>query len=600
MTVSDWADDNRVLPKGSAEPGPWRTSRVPYMRSVMDAAIDARFRRVVVVAGSQLSKTELLLNIIGYRMDIDPAPLMFISASQRLAESVSTGRVMPMIKSTPSLNEKLDKSKSKLKITEKFISGQRLGFAWAGSSIELSSHPVHTVLIDERDRMASDVEGEGDPVALAEARTATYVDGKVIVCSTPTIEGASPIMGLYQGGTMGRWSWPCPECQTYFVPEFGLLNWDKQATPQQGKRTARLSCPHCGALIADKHRAAMNAAGKYEFSGDLESDCASFWISGLASPWRSWGEAAKQWVEAARSREPSRTQAVLNTTFGEPYKLKGDAPEPSKVQSLRAGYHSEEVPAGVRGITCGVDVQRDKLYYAIRGWGVRSTSWLIKAGELWGETDQQAVWADLALLLEASWGRFRINRMLVDSGYRPDVVYAFARRFPGRVYPAKGHDGQAKPVQITKIDLGVRGQPARRGTPLAHVDASYFKQWVHGRIAWPLDEQGAWHLPIDATDEYCEHIVAESRIVKGNGKVLWVRDGKKPNHWLDCEMLNAAAGHMMNVHLIKPPRQTNPAPTVDEDGAPIVEIAPPPRHRDPLLNPNFGRRRPKNWTRNWR
>ncbi len=588
--MSEWANENRVLPKGSAEPGPWRTSRTPYLQPVMDSYLDPKFRRIVLVAGSQLGKTELLLNVMGFRLDVDPAPLLFVSASQRLAESVSTGRVMPMIRSTPALNDKLDQTRSKLKITEKFIAGQRLGFAWAGSAIELSSHPVHTVLLDERDRMASDVEGEGDPVALAEARTATFVDGKVIVCSTPTIEGASPIMSLYQGGTMGRWSWPCPECETYFVPEFALLKWDEKSTPQQAKRTARLACPHCGSLIADSHRAAMNAAGKFEFTGDPESDCASFWISGLASPWRSWGEAAKQWVEAAHSKEQSRCQAVLNTTFGEPFKLKGDAPEATALQRLKGGYRADEVPAGVKLVTCGVDVQRDKLYYSIRGWGARATSWLIRAGELFGETDQQAVWADLAALLDASWGKFRIRLMMVDSGYRPDAVYSFARRYPGRAYPSKGHDGQAKPVAITKIDLAGRdGRASRRGCPLAHVDASYFKTWVHGRVAWPLEEAGAWHLPVDVTDEYCSHIMAESRLVKPNGRVIWVRDGAKPNHWLDCEALNAAAAHVGNAHLIRDTQSATPNPTV-------AHAEKPAQPRSSWVSP---RPRGKNWITSW-
>jgi hypothetical protein len=57
----------------------------------------------------------------------------------------------------------------------------------------------------------------------------------------------------------------------------------------------------------------MNAAGRFELTGDADSDCASFWVSGLCSPWRSWGEAAKLWIEAARSGEPGRMQAVLNT-----------------------------------------------------------------------------------------------------------------------------------------------------------------------------------------------------------------------------------------------------------------------------------------------
>ena len=389
--MSEWADENRILPRGSAEPGPWRTSRTPYMRAVMDAAIDPKYKRVVLVAGAQMSKTELLLNLIGYRMDIDPAPILFISASQRLAESESTSRLMPMIRSTPALLDKLDTSRSKLKITEKFIAGHR---------------------------MAGDVDGEGDPVALAEARTATHADGKVVVVSTPTLEGASPIWDLYSGGTMSRWTWACPDCLTYFAPEFALLQWDPKATPQQAKRSARLACPHCGSLIEDKHRAKMNAGGRYEITGDADSDCASFHISGLASPWRTWGEAAKQ----------------------------------------------------ARVITAGVDLQGDKLVYAVRAWGPKATSWLVHHGEIWGDTDQAEVWEQLAELVSADYGALKMRLMLVDSGFRPDRAYAFARRFPGRVQASKGHAGLAKPVNISKLEVDSRGKTSRHGVQLAHVD----------------------------------------------------------------------------------------------------------------------------------
>ena len=111
---------------------------------------------------------------------------------------------------------------------------------------------------------------------------------------------------------------------------------------------------------------------------------------------------------------------------------------------------------------------------------------------------------------------------------------------------------------------------------MAHVDAGYFKSFVHGRIAWPVDQPGAWHLPADASDDYCDQIVAESRVVKANGAVIWVRS-RKANHYLDCEALNAAAAHLLNVHSLtrgrapaaaehkpddrpQPPQPAQPAP----------------------------------------
>jgi phage terminase large subunit GpA-like protein len=566
------------------------------MKAIHEAVLDPRFRRVIGVMGTQMGKTELLLNEIGRRLDDDPAPVIFVGASQRQVESISNSRVSPMIANTPSLAGKLDGRKTANKVTEKYLNGQRLGFAWAGSAIELSSHPCALVLVDERDRMGADSAGEGDPVALAEARVATYPDGKVIVTSSPTIEDASPVWELWKGGTAAKWSWPCPACGVFFVPCFDLLKWPEKSTPQRAKREARLCCPNCGVLIEDREKSTMNAAGQYEITGDAESDTASFWVSGLASPWRSWGDCAKRWLEAVRSGEAEQRQAIINTVFGELYKLAGEAPEVSKVAALKGAYKSDELPAGARVITCGVDVQKERLYYSVRAWGTRSTSWMIRAGELWGETDQPNVWEDLAALLEARWGRFWIARMLVDSGFRPDMVYAFARRFPNRVLPSKGHDGQARPVQITRIDLNVKKNPSRRGTALAHVDASYFKAWVHGRIAWPLTEPGAWHLPSDTTDDYCNQIVAESRLVRPNGKVIWVLASKRANHYLDCEALNAAAAHTLNVHTLRPRAESESEESADGNAL----DQPGPSGPDTTQRP-FSKRLPsrKNWVTGW-
>ena len=67
QTVSEWADRHRLLPQASAEPGPWRTARVPYLRAVMDAlSASSAIERVVFMAGAQVGKTEAGLNWLGY------------------------------------------------------------------------------------------------------------------------------------------------------------------------------------------------------------------------------------------------------------------------------------------------------------------------------------------------------------------------------------------------------------------------------------------------------------------------------------------------------------------------------------------------------
>ena len=65
LTVSQWADKYRVLTSSSAEPGAWRTSRTPYLKEIMDCFTDPHIRRIVMVASSQVGKSEMELNEIG-------------------------------------------------------------------------------------------------------------------------------------------------------------------------------------------------------------------------------------------------------------------------------------------------------------------------------------------------------------------------------------------------------------------------------------------------------------------------------------------------------------------------------------------------------
>ena len=605
------------------------------MVPVMRACADPRNKRVVIVCASQMAKTEALFNVIGHRLQDDPAPILYFGPTQKLVESYSEGRVMPMFRTASALWDRLAKGK-KNKITEKYIAGVRLGFGWSGSATELAGHPAALVLVDERDRM-DNVKGEGDPVALAEARVATYPDGRVIVASTPTIGNvttekneetglehwavardedlASPIWRLWQQGTRYEWAWPCPHCAEYFIPRFKCLKWPEKCTPDQAREKARLACPHCGVLIEDNAKGEMNARGVYVAPGQKiepdgtvsgpvpESRVASFWVSGLCSPWRSFGDRAAAFLAAVRAGNQDEIQVALNTGTGELYALGGDAPDWQEVADLREGYASGTVPEGVQRITCFVDVQKNRLVYSVRGWGWNMESWLIEAGDIWGETEHDAVWGELSELLNREFGDKRMQLMLVDSGYRPgekdrnpdNQIYQFCRRHRGRAFPTKGHDTQDKPCKASKIDVSFRGRLFKNGLDLWHLDTDYFKSWVHARIEWPKGEPGGWHLPSDATDDYCQQIVAEHRAVNPSGRVQWVRV-RRENHFLDCEAGNVAAAHILRLHglpKLKSDEAVEAAPdsAAAQEPAAIAQAAPP---KPRVMAPK------RNWTTGWR
>lgn len=577
-----------------------------------------------------MGKTAGLLNVIGQKLDDDPAPILYIGPTKSNVDGVIEPQLSQMLRAVPSLWQKTVQGRRAQKLVKR-VAGVTLRLAWAGSPTELASQPAHTVLADEVDRMEP-IPGEGDPVSLAEARIATYPDGRLIVTSTPT-EGnvtsskhpqtgvehwdlaepddiASQVWRLMQEGTRYEWAVPCPECNDYFVPRFKLLTWPEGCSAKKALKDARLACGACGVHLSDEHRSSMNARGVYLAPGQRvengvvcgdppDSETASFWASGLMSPWMTWGQRAAAWIRAAKSGDPDRIRTTLNTAFGELYRVGADAPAWESVRSLCAPYQTGDVPAGAKVITAGVDVQKNRLVYAIRAWGYRSESWLVEAGELWGETEREQVWDELAKLKERTFGGKVIKRLGIDSGYRPgdkwkrpdNMVYAFCRQHHGWAIATKGHDKLSKPLSPSLIDVTFKGKTIKHGLQLWHIDTDYFKSWVHSRLQWPVDQPGAWHLPEDVTDDYCQQVTAEARTVKPSGQVAWVRV-RKDNHYLDCEAINVAVAHSLGVH-----RAREPAAKKDESETTETQAAPAAKPEPPKARAFIPRR--KNWVRSW-
>lgn len=599
-TPDQWADANRILPKGSAEPGPFRSHRTPWIIPIGREVVSGRRKRIVVVQGAQTSKTDgVMLNVQGQRLTDDPVPILYIGPTKSNIEKVIEPRWTKMVRSVPALWAQLSKGKSSSK-TLKHIAGVEVRFAWAGSPTELAGQNAAIVEIDELDRMKKNVGGEGSPLEMAEARLESYADGLSIVTSTPT-EGnvdtytddfglerwalaqpeeiGSAIWKVWQPGTRHEWAWPCPHCTEYFIPRFKLLVWPEGCTPQRAKREARVRCPQCSALIDEISKVEMNARGVFVAPGQHvtpdgivhgeceENDTASFWVSGLCSPWRSFGDRARSYLEAVASGDIERIKGVINTRFGELFKIGGEAPNWQRVADLRREYAFDELPTGAQILSCGVDVQKRSLIWSVRAWGPRYESWLIRHGEFAGETEHDVVWLELARLLVTPIAGQRIQMMLIDSGFRPgekfrrpdNQIYKFCRSYLGLAWPTKGHDTQDRPLKSSMIDVSIGGKTIKEGLQLWHLDSDFFKSWIHARIDWPEDQRGGWHLARDTTDDFCQQIVAEGRVVLPSGRARWIRT-RRANHYLDAEALNVAAAYAMNVHLLTdaPPKASAP------------------------------------------
>jgi phage terminase large subunit GpA-like protein len=568
--VSTWADENRRLsPESSAEPGRWRTDRAPYQRAIMDALNDPHVREIVVMKSAQVGWTEILGNVVGYHIDRDPAPILLIQPTLEMAETWSKDRLAPMVRDTPALRGKIKDARARDSgntMLHKVFPGGHITIAGANSPAGLASRPIRIVLCDEVDRYPASAGTEGDPISLARKRSTTFWNRKLLMGSTPTIRGSSRIEAAFAESDQRYLYVPCPHCG-----EFDRLRWESVKW-SESPSDAFYACPHCGGVIRDTQKSQMLKLGEWRAAAEFKGT-AGFHINELYSPWVKFGDTAASFVAAKET--PEQLQAWVNTSLGETWVERGDAPTHDRVLSLRRDYKSGEIPSGVLRITAGVDVQKNRLVYVVRGWGFGMASWLIEFGELWGETDQPEVWGRLSDLLATQYGELSIAMALIDSGFRPDRVYAFCRANP-QAKPSKGQESATQPVRMSRVDVTVRGQQIKNGAQLWHVDTGYFKSMVHGRIEWPADQPGAWHLPVDISEDYARQVVAEAKVTLPNGKVIWKRHDKE-NHALDCDVYAAAAARILGVDRARKPEPEEPKPA-----------APPRKTRQP------------GWINNWR
>lgn len=575
LTVSQWADEHRMLSsKASAEPGRWRTSRTPYLREIMDALSPVSpLERIVFMKGAQVGATESGSNWLGYIVHHAPGPVMAVWPTVDMAKRNSKQRIDPLIEESPVLAELISPSRSRDSgntILSKEFRGGVLVMTGANSAVGLRSMPVRYLFLDEVDGYPRDVEGEGDAISLAEARTRTFARRKIFIVSTPTIAGASAIEREYEASDQRRYFVPCPHCQAMQWLRFERLRWTKG-----DPRTAAYYCEACEQPIPEHHKTAMLEVGKWQATAlDYRGKTAGFHLSSLYSPvgWRSWADIASAW-EAAMAKESGSAAAIKtfkNTELGETWVEEGEAPDWQRLLERREDYAVGTIPWGGLLLVAGTDVQKDRIECSVWAWGRQQQSWLVEHRVLMGDTSRDAVWKRLAELSRESWShasglQMPLKALALDTGYATQEAYAFVRRAKdARILPVKGMRasamGGAALVGIpTSVDVSSGGKKLRRGMRVYSVAVGLAKMelYNHLRQAATLDETtgaliyppGFVHLPkVDA--EYLQQLCAEQLVTRRNRNGFPVREWHKVrerNEGLDCAVYARAAASILGM-----------------------------------------------------
>lgn len=563
LTVSQWAAKYRVLSReSSAEAGPWRNERTPYMVEPMDAFTDPRVREISIVAMSQSAKSEAELNAIGYIIDQDPGSVLYVQPNLDDAKKFSRLRIAPMIRDSYRLRNKVSEVKSRdagNTVLQKTFPGGMLTIVGSQSPSALASTPARYVIGDEIDRWALSAGTEGDPWSLAEARTTTYYNAKLMAVSTPTIKGDSRIERLYNKGTRERWCSQCPDCGEWFDITFNDIKFGYETIEDGKQKSYRLNyvhwcCPGCGCIHTEEEMRAQPAKWIAESPEAIERGRRSFWLNAFASPWRSWDEICLEFLE--KRNDPEELKTFFNTKLGQLWEDRGDLVDDDTMLGRREEY-SAELPDGVLVLTCGCDTQDDRLEYEVVGHGHYGETWGIKKGVILGDPNDDEPWERLDDVIDhvykfANGRGLTVSMTFVDSGgHKTQSVYRHCRdRLQKRVFAIKGVGGDGIPFTRppSKVKIVVDGKAIGQAWLYSlGVDAG--KATIMANLK--VQEAGPkfCHFPIEEERGYDQAffngLLSEKlvmKIVRGRSRWAWEKlKWHARNESLDCRNYALAA-----------------------------------------------------------
>lgn len=560
MSVSEWADAYRMLSsKSASEPGRWRTARTPYLKEIMDClSPKSQIQKVVFMKGAQIGGTECGNNWIGYIMHKAPGPIMAVSPTVDMAKRNSRQRIDPLIEECTALKSVVSSPKAKDKgntILSKDFQGGVLVMTGANSAVGLRSMPARYLFMDEIDGYPPDIDGEGDPILLAERRTATFSKRKkIFLVSTPTIKGLSNIEREFGMTDQRYYVVPCPYCH-----KFQRLVWENIRSTEEA---VMYECEHCHTLIAEHYKTQMLANGFWQPSAPGDGISAGFHLSSLYSPvgWLSWKECVDIYEKAKKN--PTLMQGFQNTILGETYEQESDAPEWQRLYEQREDYKVGTIPFGGLFLTAGVDIQKDRIECEVVAWGRQKQSWSVEYFVLDGDTAKPEIWKKLQNVLFKDYPHesgitLPIRVMCIDSGYATQDVYSFVKDYSQAVWGGSGARA-SQPHTVVAIKGQSRDTAMILSTSKADTKKKGLKVWnVSGpviktelyrwlrmqRTGEDASQFGRCHFPQYA-EEYFKQLTAERQVVRitnGYPKPVWEKDPTRRNEALDCRVYARAA-----------------------------------------------------------
>ena len=363
---------------------------------------------------------------------------------------------------------------------------------------------------------------------------------------------------------------PCPHCSEAQFLKWENVTWEgrKSSNIQDAREdldqehhpeTAGYRCECCGQVWTDGERiAAIRNAEKLGHGWKAERPFRghiSFHAPEMLSTFRKMRDIVQSYLDKLALDD---LQVFVNVSLGETYEEKGDKADPETLQN-RAEEYKATVPNGGVYLTCGIDMQMDRLELEIVAWGAGEESWSIDYRVLWGDPLGEEVWEDLDDILESTYlhesgAQLSISASCLDTGgtagYTQRAYEYVKSRRNRKLFAIKGRGGWGMPI-VQSPQRKQSGKDKRK-IDLFIVGTDEAKLVVMRRL--DLDKQGPGycHFPIERETEWYRQLTAEklvTRYIKGQPIREWHKPDRARNEGLDCRVYALAALKIMQPNL---------------------------------------------------
>ena len=589
MSVTEWLSNNLVLVDGPAAGSFWSATGAPYLAEIADCLSDDHPCNFVTIRKSQQSGASILaLGWCLYVADREPANMLYAVPGIEALRDLNSGKLQPLIDAWQKKTKRTvilpqtARSGAGSTTFEKVFAGGRLYLGNANAVMDLSSKTVKKGVRDEFSKW-QDIPGYGDPGNLFFGRFTAFrrlKTFKILDISTPEVdtgdesgetEGHCRIDQRFRVSDRRFWHCVCVECGGLFVHcDDGLI--------VDGKHPHRSAyeCPNCGHHISDAERIIAIDGGCW-VSTNEGGDHPGFHIDAFISKMMSYEAIAEDKIAA---KTETAKKDYSNLVLGLAFKYRGDAPDHEKLMMRREEWLKRgTVPAKGLMITAAADVQMRGIWLEIVAHGPNRETWLIDAryldgdtanhrGEVWGQLRKHTI--DCVFPDEFGNDR-RIDALAVDSGYRPNTVYAWVREHQ-RLHPRTGYElilatkglpGWGKPAvgQPTLVDIDLGGRRIKQGCRVWGVGTWPLKADFYSflrldgiKSGAPRDPDGYCHFGMWVDEVYFRQLTGDRlEQVKVHGRVAgqkWA--GIKNNHFHDCRIYNQAMAEYLGISIMTP------------------------------------------------